>query len=115
MQRRLRLTRSEDFERLRQTGQSRSHAWLVMNVAANQLPHNRYGIITTKKLGKAVQRNRIKRQLREVLRLLHSQLRQGYDVVIIARPGIMGQPFHAIQRIVEQACHKLMLLSGDGG
>jgi ribonuclease P protein component len=86
-----------------------------MNVATNDHPHNRYGFIITKKMGKAVQRNRIKRQLREMMRRLHSQLRQGYDVVIIARPGLMGQPFDAIQRIVEQLCHKLMLLSGDGG
>lgn len=115
MQRRFRLTRSEDFDRLRRTGVTRSHPWLVLSVALNDLPHNRYGFITGKRLGKAVARNRVRRQLREVMRLLHFQLRQGYDVVIIARPGIIGQPFHAIQRIIEQLCQQVALLSRDGG
>lgn len=47
-------------------------------------------------------RNRIKRLLREAVRLLHPQLTGGFDVVFVARPAIVGQPFALVLRTVGQ-------------
>ncbi len=50
---------------------------------ANGLPHNRYGFVTSRAVGKAVVRNKVRRRLREAVRLL--ALKDGWDVVVIAR------------------------------
>ena len=50
---------------------------------ANGLPHNRYGFVTSRAVGKAVVRNKVRRRLREAVRSL--PLKEGWDVVVIAR------------------------------
>ena len=110
MQRCLRLRNTRDFQRLRQQGQVKNHKTMVLSYAPNDLHHNRYGFITPKRLGNAVKRNRIRRQVREAVRLLHPRLKQGYDVVVIVRSPLMGQPFHKIQRIVCELCDRAGLV-----
>ena len=113
MQRRLRLRRSRDFHRLRQEGQVQRHRTMMLSYAPNSLDHNRYGFITPKRLGNAVKRNRIRRQVREAVRLLHPQLNQSYDIVIIVQVALMGQPFHNIQRILYELCDRAKLVSKE--
>lgn len=96
MQRHLRLRRKEDFAHLRQTGHVWRHPLLLLSVTPNGLSHNRYGFVTSRQLGGAVVRNRIRRMLREVMRHAHPQLVQGYDMALIARGPIVGQPYQAI-------------------
>lgn len=85
MRREIRLRKREDFLRLRREGcwfrSSLCHIAFVPNGSS----HNRYGLVTSKRLGKAHVRNRIRRRLREATRLLDADLRQGFDVLIIAR------------------------------
>ncbi|MGH6847163.1 MAG: ribonuclease P protein component [Methylocella sp.] len=58
----------------------------------------RFGFTVTKQSGGAVQRNRIRRRLKEALRLLDPLLaRPGHDYVILARPEALGMPFLALQ------------------
>jgi ribonuclease P protein component len=110
MYRRLRLRHTGDFQRLRQAGQTKSHPTMIFSYARNTRAHNRYGFITPKRLGNAVQRNRIRRQVREAVRLLHPHLQQGYDIVVIVRLPLMGQPFLQIQRIMSELCAKAGLV-----
>lgn len=93
MQRHLRLRRSADFERLRQVGRTAAHPLLVVSAAPNDLPHNRYGIITSRRLGNAVQRNRARRRIRAALQYWQPHLPGGYDLVVIARPRVLDCPF----------------------
>jgi ribonuclease P protein component len=107
MQRRLRLRHREDFRRLRSTGQTWAHPLLVLSIAPNQLPHNRYGVITARKLGGAVARNRVKRRIREAARHLHARIVPGYDLVFIARPRISECAYtellEAMERLLQRA------------
>ena len=115
MQRDFRLRRSEDFGRLRREGRSYRHSFMTLSVASNGLAHNRYGFITGKYLGNAVTRNRVRRLLRETVRLLHPRLHTGFDLVLIARQPIVGQPFAAVQRIVHELTQQAgMLVEGEG-
>jgi ribonuclease P protein component len=58
----------------------------------------RFGFTVTKQSGGAVQRNRIRRRLKEALRLLDPlPARPSHDYVILARPEALGMPFLALQ------------------
>jgi ribonuclease P protein component len=85
--RHLRLRHPNDFQAVRQHGQTWQSGQLVLSRLPNQLGHNRYGFIVSKRVGNAVIRNRVKRRLRA---LVHSRIdkhRPGHDIVIIARPS----------------------------
>jgi len=107
MQRRLRLRHREDFRRLRSSGQTWAHPLLVLSIAPNQLPHNRYGVITARKLGGAVTRNRVKRRIREAARHLDPRIVPGYDLVFIARPRMSQCAYPellaAMERLLQRA------------
>lgn len=115
MQRRLRLSEPADFERLRRDGKAYHHSLLTLSVASNERGYNRYGFIVMKRLGPAVTRNRVRRLLRETVRLLDPRLQAGFDIVIIARRGAVDQPFALIQQVVESlmADAKLLLVESD--
>jgi ribonuclease P protein component len=100
MQRQYRLHRPDDFERLRREGRAYQHRLMLLSVVPNALAHNRYGFITAKHLGNAVTRNRVRRLLREAVRLLHPGLKSGYDFVLIARRPVVGEPFTSVRRVV---------------
>ena len=99
----LRLARSEDFARVREVGQTFRGRLLLLNVAPNGLSYNRYGVVTGKKLGGAVVRNRVRRLLREVVRATNAKLTGGWDVIMVAHPSAAGQPASEIQRAFEAA------------
>jgi ribonuclease P protein component len=100
MQRHLRLRHKEDFAHLRQSGQVWRHPLLLLSVTSNSLTHNRYGFVTSKQLGNAVIRNRIRRLLREAVRQAQPHLAQGYDIALIARTPIRGKSYQAVRDAV---------------
>jgi ribonuclease P protein component len=83
--RELRLRRGSDIERVRSRGRSWSSRLLVLALLPNDLAHNRYGFAVGKKVGGSVERNRAKRLMREAIRVRHTELEPGYDVLLIAR------------------------------
>lgn len=70
----------------------------------------RLGIVTGRRIGNAVVRNRIKRRLREIGRCLHPRIAGGWDLVVIVRPAIVSEPFAAIDQAVRSALADLRLL-----
>lgn len=86
---------------------------LLINWGENEIGHNRYGFITPKRLGPAVVRNRIRRLLREAVRYHHPQLRQGYDVVFVAKAKLVQQPYQEVLRHVTWLFKQTGLLSKD--
>jgi ribonuclease P protein component len=116
MQRDFRLRQERDFARLRRDGKAYHSRYMLLSVMPNGLTHNRYGLITGKQLGNAVTRNRVRRLLRESLRLLHPRLRVGFDMVLVARQAVVEEPFGTVQRILEELCRQagLVLLESGG-
>jgi len=88
VQRRFRLTRSEDFKRVRRSGKSYAHPLVVMIVQKSDQPRLRVGVAAGRTIGTAVPRNRTKRLLREAMRTLIPNIASGLDLILIARPGL---------------------------
>ena len=104
-----RLRSPINFERVRREGQSWAHPLIVLAARANQRPNSRYGIIVSKKVGHAVQRNRARRLIREALRAEHMAVQPGWDIVIIARMSIAGQRLGPVQAALQQLLHRARL------
>lgn len=80
------LTLNKDYKRLYYRGKSVVDPALVTYAMKNRMPgENRMGITVTKKIGKAVCRNRCKRVIRAAYRLLEPQLPDGWDFIFVAR------------------------------
>jgi ribonuclease P protein component len=88
VQRRFRLTRSEDFKRVRRSGKSYAHPLVVLIVQKSDQPRVRVGVAAGRTVGTAVIRNRTKRLLREAMRTLIPNIASGLDLILIARPGL---------------------------
>jgi ribonuclease P protein component len=87
--RRRRLSRSGEFERLYREGRSHASRHLVVYAfprAEDDDADPRLGVSVGRKLGGAVERNRMKRLLREAFWSSAEELRDGHDFVIVARP-----------------------------
>jgi len=110
MERRLRLRKSKDFQRIRRDGCVIRHPFVMVSYAPNHFDYNRYGFITSKHLGNAVVRNRVRRLLRESIRQLDPQIVNGYDMVFIGRNQIVEQPFYVIVRILNELFNRAGLL-----
>ena len=79
------LKENRIFRRLYAKGKSAVAPTMVLYCRKNGRRESRLGLTTGTKLGHAVVRNRCRRRLREVYRLHGGQLRQGYDVILVAR------------------------------
>jgi ribonuclease P protein component len=90
VQRKFRLTRSEDFKRVRRFGKSYAHPLLVLVVQASDEATLRVGVAAGRTVGTAVKRNRAKRLIREAVRTVIPSLGTGWDILLIARPALIS-------------------------
>lgn len=111
MQRNFRLTRSDDFKRVRRDGKSYADPLVVLIVLAREEPGLKVGVTAGRTVGDAVHRNRAKRLLREAIRPLLPSLASGWDLVLVARPRLSSaslvQVRSALQSLLRRAGFKI--------
>ena len=94
-----RLRRSSEFKLVRESGKSWTGTYLIL-LALHRgagVP-SRVGMITTRRLGNAVVRNRVRRRMREIFRLNQHQMRDGYWIVTIARASSASAAYQELER-----------------
>jgi len=90
------LSRPQDFTAIQTGGTTRSHPLLTARFLRTDLESSRFGLSTGRRLGNAVVRNRVRRRLREALRVMAPSFQPGWDVLIIARPAIVAADHDAL-------------------
>ena len=90
------LSRPQDFAAIQGAGTTRSHALFSARFLRTDLETTRFGLSTGRRLGGAVVRNRVRRRLREALRVMAPSFQPGWDVLIIARPAIVEADHDAL-------------------
>ncbi len=108
MKRDQRLRRTEDFRRARErAARPWSHPLVVLYAAPNDLERSRVGVTTSRRIGNAVVRNRVRRRLREAARLVYPAMAPGRDLVFIARAASADATWpslrDAVAALVERA------------
>jgi ribonuclease P protein component len=105
------LTKGHQFQQTRARGRSWAHPLMVLVAAPNGLEITRCGFSVGKRLGKAHTRNRLKRELREAVRVRHPGLRKGFDLVWIARQNLTeATDFWTIGQTVDSLLRRAKLI-----
>jgi len=110
MEKRFRLRKNSDFQRVYRKGHSWAHPLLVLYALRNGLGYSRFGFSASKRVGGAVVRNRARRLMREAIRLRQAMIADGLDVVIVARRPMGEVDFHQVDQAVEQLLRRARLL-----
>ncbi|MEA2331106.1 MAG: ribonuclease protein component [Thermoleophilaceae bacterium] len=114
---RRRLSRSGEFERVYREGRSHASRHLVVYAfpRTDDETDPRLGISVGRKLGGAVERNRIKRLLRDAFWSTAAELTPGHDFVIVARPAAGELAREGGEQAIEQALRSVLAEAGLSG
>ena len=105
------LTKRAQFGLVYDEGSSWVSKMMVMKTLPNGLDLSRYGFADSRREGKAVVRNRIKRLLREVLR--QTTLQPGWDIIFIARSPAARTDYASLRKSVRDLLFRAGLLVGE--
>jgi ribonuclease P protein component len=108
-----RLRNRSDFRYVYRRGKSIASPYMVLIYVRNGNNTIKIGFSVSKKIGKSVTRNRVKRLLRENFRLILDQIKTGYNIVVIARTPIVEADFHDIRKTILYLLRKGKLLKGE--
>ena len=100
------LKKNADFQHVYKRGRSIANPLFVIVYFKNRFGYTRVGFSVSKKFGNAVERNRIKRQLREIYRQNTFMIKDGFDIIFVVRKNAKQASFSDMQKAV------IKLLSG---
>lgn len=105
------LRKNFQFRYVYNYGKSIAGKNLISFVKKNNLSVNRIGICVSKKIGKSHIRNRVTRLIREGYRLNEMLFRRGFDIVFVAKKGVLDSGFFDIKNAITKllSAHKLLL------
>ena len=108
------LKKNYEFKRLYNKGKSAVSQHAVVYCRRNGGTFNRLGVTVSTKIGGAVQRNRVRRRLKEIYRLNEEKMAPGFDVVVVARMRSRFVGFHELENSVLTLFRKLGIIATPG-
>ena len=102
-----------EFERVYKNGKRYWNKIFVMYIMPNKINMTRLGLTVSKKVGKSVKRNRVKRLIRESFRLSQEQIMPGYDIVVVAQPSAYGLKCQQARLELLSLLRRAGILKGD--
>lgn len=113
MQRKLRLRKKQDFNKVYRQGRSFANAQFVVYWRKQTEPGCfRLGVSASAKLGGAVVRNRLRRRVKEIVRLNADKLQASYDLILIVRKPALALSYKEMEGSVLHVLRKAGLLKG---
>ena len=109
------LKKRWEFQRAYQKGSKYWNRYFVIYVYHTRFNYLRLGITASKKVGKSVQRNRVKRLIREAFRQLRPRLKTGYDIVVVGRTPACQLTCHEAEDRLSDLFRKASILNGSTG
>jgi len=107
--RKYKLKKDNDFKKVFKQGKNYQQEFIRLKILENNLKISRFGLIVGLKISKkAVERNKIKRRLEEVIRL--KPLKPGFDVIILVSPEIVGKNYQIIEQSLTFLLKKAKIL-----
>ena len=94
----LTLRKQKDFSRVYKKGKSRGGKYVVVLYRKNNLGYTRTAFVSSKKVGNSVERNRSRRLMKESYYTVRDKIKNGYDIVFVARNSINGRSLNDINR-----------------
>ena len=109
MNKRFRIKKNQEFSKIISYKHSVSSANFIVYYTDKTEAVSRVGISVSKKLGDAVTRNRIKRQIREMIRELIDFEKCPKDLIVIARKAFLDNDYHSNKNDLEKALKKAII------
>jgi ribonuclease P protein component len=104
------LRRGADFRRAYDTGRRGAGRLLVVYAVPATTGVRQVGFVTSRRVGNAVVRNRVRRLMREAYRLNKMKFSDHLQLVVIARPAARGAAFVAVQSELLELCRQLAIV-----
>lgn len=106
-----RLQKEKDFKIVWKNGKSYISRCIIIKIRKNSRNISRFGVIVSNKISKkSTKRNRLKRQIREIIRLKIKQIKPGFDCIVLARQGILDRKYQEIDAEIIKILQKAGLI-----
>lgn len=105
-----RLTKKKDFDVVFKQGKGFVAGFLYLKIKKNNLDSSRFGFIVSKKFSKkAVERNKIKRRLREIIKKELPKIKKPVDLIVIINPGLEND-FKKLEKAINKLFEKAKIV-----
>ncbi|MBT3690143.1 ribonuclease P protein component [bacterium] len=95
------ITKEKDFKEIARKGRIASSQEITLKVLKSDIEDNRFGIVISKKVSKkAIERNKLKRQIKEIIKLELKSLKNGHSILILVSPRMIGKEYNEIKEIL---------------
>ncbi|CAM3631263.1 ribonuclease P protein component [Marinicrinis lubricantis] len=112
MQKKYRLAKREHFHIVFKYGKSVvNHQFVLYYRSSRHIEHFRLGVSVSKKIGNAVVRNRIRRKMKEIVRLHKDEVARGYDLIMIARKPVTEMDYHQMEKSILHILRKASIIN----
>jgi ribonuclease P protein component len=110
MQKKYLIKKNRDYRKVYSNGLSLANRYTVLFAYKNNKNIKRFGFSVSKRIGKAVKRNFVRRTLKEICRLNDNWFLNGYDYIIIARKGIDEISYSSLKSGMEKLAYRISKL-----